>query len=152
MEVINDSYKMACTQVVELLRYIPEQQLNKIPHEVIEYYKSNIQANYSFKINPAISISKQNFSRQAIIILVALSKKYLFNEQENQILENVLKNNRDILEKQKRELYNPDNIFNNDRNNIKKEEIVDTQIILYKENVFTKIFKFIRKIIKKRKK
>lgn len=148
MELINDSYKKACTQIVELFRYIPEQQLNKIPHEVIKYYKSNIDENYSFKINPLISISDQKFSREAIIILITLSKKYFLNEQENQILDNALKNNRDILEKQKRELYNPDNIFNNNISNIEKEKI-DTNIILYKENIFTKIFKFIRKLIKK---
>ena len=95
-----------------------------------------------------ISISDQKLSREAIIILITLSKKYFLNEQENQIIDNALKNNRDILEKQKRELYNPDNIFNNNISNINKEKI-DTNIVLYKENIFTKIFKFIRKLIKK---
>ncbi len=147
--MITSSYKIACSQVVKTLEYMPEWQLIKIPHAVVEYYKRNMDKEYSFEINTKFPLSKQQYSKEAAIILTAISKKYLLDENENKKIDEVLKENSIKLENQKRELYNPDEIFKKNAKDTLKSENIDTQMIEYKESIFTKIVKFFKNMFRK---
>ncbi len=149
METITNSYKTACSQVVKTLEYMPKWQLSKIPHAVVEYYKNNMDKEYYFEIDTRFTLSDQQYSKDAIIILTAISKRYLFDENENKKIDEVLKENSIKFENQKRELYNLDEIFSKNIENTIKLENIDTQMTVYKESIFMKIFKFLKNMFKK---
>ncbi len=150
MEAITSSYKIACSQVVKTLEYMPESQLNKIPQTVVEYYKKNMDKEYPFEIDTNSTLSEQQYSKDAAIILTAIYKRYLFDENENKKIDAVLKENSIKLEKQKKELYKTDEIFGKKKGKKLKIENIDTQMTVYKESIFTKVAKSFKNIFWKK--
>lgn len=110
--MISDRYRKAYTEVLEILSNFPSSEYFKIPAEKIEFYKKNRDKNYSYKINTNADLSKQNISIEANAILVSLFRDYFATEKEKQALEKILKENQRQLEEEKRNKYNPDDIFN----------------------------------------
>jgi len=104
-------YKRAYTEVIEIIKYFPNEEYAKIPLEKINYYKENMDKDYNFQINPNIELEKQNISREANAILVTLVNDYFATDRQKEILNNLLKQNQQILEELKQEKYNPSNLF-----------------------------------------
>ncbi len=103
------AYKRAYTEVIEIIKYFPNEEYAKIPLEKINYYKENMDKDYNFKINPNIELEKQNISREANAILVTLFNDYFATDRQKEILNNLLKQNQQILEELKQEKYNMEN-------------------------------------------
>lgn len=87
------AYKRAYTEVIEIIKYFPNEEYAKIPLEKINYYKENMDKDYNFKINPNIELEKQNISREANAILVTLFNDYFATDRQKEILNNLLKQN-----------------------------------------------------------
>ena len=56
------AYKKAYTEVIEIIKYFPNEEYAKIPLEKINYYKENMDKNYNFKINPLLLLSYFNLT------------------------------------------------------------------------------------------
>lgn len=95
---MNDSFAIACTEVTIFLEQISRDKRNKIPDNVILYYKENMDTNYKFEIDKNKSILEQNFSKKAATIIIAIYKKYLANEEEIFELKEHLRMNTNIIE------------------------------------------------------
>lgn len=80
------AYKRAYTEVIEIIKYFPNEEYAKIPLEKINYYKENMDKDYNFKINPNIELEKQNISREANAILVTLFNDYFATDRQKEIL------------------------------------------------------------------
>ena len=148
------AYKRAYTEVIEIIKYFPNEEYAKIPLEKINYYKENMDKDYNFKINPNIELEKQNISREANAILVTLFKDYFATDRQKEILNNLLKQNQQILEEQKQEKYNPSNLFmqskTQQQNTVTiQENNSENSLVEIKENFFTKFINFIKNIFKR---
>ena len=66
---------------------------------------------YEFTINPVIDLSEQNISKEANAIIVALFQDYFATEEQKEKIKEILKLNEKKVEQEKRDLYNPDDIF-----------------------------------------
>ena len=148
------AYKRAYTEVIEIIKYFPNEEYAKIPLEKINYYKENMDKDYNFKINPNIELEKQNISREANAILVTLFKDYFATDRQKEILNNLLKQNQQILEELKQEKYNPSNLFmqskTQQQNTVTiQEDNSENSLIGIKENFFTKFINFIKNIFKR---
>lgn len=149
---MNDIYKKAYTEVLEILKYFPYAEYSKIPTEKIDFYKENMDSSYSFIINPNIDLEKQYISKEANAILVSLFNDYYANDKQKEILKNLLNKNQQRIEKDRYEKYNPDEIF-------KSNEIIEIDdiqenngeksLIKYKENFFIRFINFIKNIFKR---
>lgn len=139
--MINIAYAKAYTEVLEIIKYFPKEEYAKIPVEKIEFYKNNMDKNYNFKINPEIDLSEQSISPEANAIMINLFTDYYATEEQKVKIKNILDSNQQKEEQEKRERYNPDNIFKN-RNS---ENIIQNEVALveYKESIFKR---FINKI------
>lgn len=148
------AYKRAYTEVIEIIKYFPNEEYAKIPLEKINYYKENMDKDYNFKINPNIELEKQNISREANAILVTLFNDYFATDRQKEILNNLLKQNQQILEELKQEKYNPNNLFmqskTQQQNTVTiQENNSENSLIEIKENFFTKFINFIKNIFKR---
>ena len=123
--MVNSIYSKAYTEVLEMLKYLPENEYNKIPKEKIDFLKKNKDANCF-----ASDLQKEKLN----IIL---------NQNENKYQE------------QLREKYNTDNIFKNRKNtniiNLKIESN-NLPVEVKKNNFFEKFVIYIKKIIKRMRK
>ena len=141
----SSNYAKAYKEVLEIIKYFPPEELAKIPNEKIEFYKANMDNTYEFTINPVIDLSEQNISKEANAIIVALFQDYFATEEQKEIINEILKLNEKKVEQEKRDLYNPADLFKS-RKNIKDMEQTDVQetaLVEYKENFFMKFKNFI---------
>lgn len=148
------AYKRAYTEVIEIIKYFPNEEYARIPLEKINYYKENMDKDYNFQINPNIELEKQNISREANAILVTLFNDYFATDRQKEILNNLLKQNQQILEELKQEKYNPNNLFmqskTQQQNTVTiQENNSENSLIEIKENFFTKFTNFIKNIFKR---
>ena len=104
-------YSKAFVEVLEILKYIPEEEYKRIPEDKIKFFKDNMDKEYNFKIDPKIELSKQNISREANAIIVTLFRDYFATEKQKEKLENILRVNEEKLEQEKHQKYDPDKIF-----------------------------------------
>ena len=80
--MINHIYARAYTEVLEILKYFPEDEYKKIPAEKINFYKNHMDKNYEFTINPKIDLGSQNISKEANAIIVSLFRDYYATEEQ----------------------------------------------------------------------
>lgn len=151
--MINSTYAKAYTEVLEIIKYFPEEEYAKIPAEKIKFYKDNMDKEYNFTINPEIDLAKQNISPEANAIIVNIFKDYFATEEEKVKIKEILDLNQKKEEQEKREKYNPDDIFKKVNNNVETTNIelsknnANTALIEYKESFFTRLKNFIFKIL-----
>lgn len=145
--MINSKYAKAYKEVLEIIKYFPEDELNKIPQEKIDYYKENMDKEYKFEINPKIDLSEQNISKEACAIIVTLFRDYFATKEQKKKLEEIIKLNKIKLEKEKKNKYNPDDLFKSNNNENINQNNKETVLVAYKESFFTKFKKFVFRIL-----
>lgn len=160
---MTSTYAKAYTEVLEIIKYLSEEEYAKIPVEKINFYKNNNDKSYIYKFNPKEDLSKQNISKEANAILISLFRDYYATESQKRILNSLLNQNQKKLEEIRREKYNPDELFKKQKSNISNEvnnEIENkiekgikeekSLIIIKEEKWYKKIFSFFRNILGKK--
>ncbi|MBP3464230.1 MAG: hypothetical protein J6K45_07135 [Clostridia bacterium] len=145
--MINSRYAKAYTEVLEIIKYFPKEEFAKIPEEKIEFYKNNMDKDYVFSINPELDLSVQNISPEANAIIVNLFTSYYATEEQKIKIKEILDLNQKKEEQEKREKYNPDDIFKKANNVETLGNNTYTALIEYKESFFTRFKNFIFKIL-----
>ena len=142
-------YGNAYKEVLEILKHIPIEDYNKIPKTKIELFKTNANNEYTFNYDPSKTLEEQNVSNITKGIIILLFRDYWATEVQREKIIRKQKNDRLILEEQKKSLYDIENIFK--KRNIcseteAKEEI--TEMVVYKANFITRVFNKIKKFLK----
>lgn len=149
------TYAMAYTEVLELLKYFPEDQLSRIPAEKIEFFKQNKDPNYNFEIKDTEDISKNNISRKTYAIIIALYNAYFLSENKKVTLKALLKQNDRIRERSNQQEYNFKNVikkYNAKIVNTQEDTSENMELIKVEEkNIFEKIMNKIKSLLHKLK-
>lgn len=90
---MNNNYSKAYTEVLEIIKYFPEEEYSRIPKEKIDFYKKNMDKNYNFKINPEIDLSNQDISAEANAIIINLFTDYFATENQKLKIKEILDSN-----------------------------------------------------------
>ena len=150
---MTNSYAKAYTEVLEILSHFSEEEYSKIPQEKINFYKSNMEKNYEYSIDPNIDLSKQHISKEANAILISIFRDYFANDRQRQTLNNLLNQNQEKHEKIKKEKYNSDNIFINNNRNVTIDNTENKQELALVEikdmKWYTKVWRFIKDFFRK---
>ena len=142
----------AYAEVLEILKHIPETDYNKIPPEIIENMQLNADKEYKYVVTHFDNFQEQQILKETETILAVLFRDYWATEEQRKKILEKEKYDFDILEKEKREKYNPDNIFKK----VNKEKLINSEIsanntemslIEYKESFFKRLKNFILKIL-----
>lgn len=148
--MINNKYAKAYVEVLEMLKYFPKEEYDKIPREKIKFYKENMDENYIFTINPEISLEQQNISLEANAIIINLFIDYFATEKQKNKIKEILELNQNKSENEKKEKYNPELLFKKQTQKesiqVKLDENINA-ITQYEEPFFTKFKNFIFKIL-----
>lgn len=148
--VTETDYKKAFKEVLTILEFIPKEDYEKIPDEIINTLKSFQDIDFNYELDFSKDFQNQDISETAQAILANFYRDYWADEKErNQILiEEELERNHE--EELKRIQYNPENVFK--KNNIKEEikcENIETSsslTVIKKGSFFSKIIKKILSI------
>ena len=149
----NIDYKKSCTEVITILNNMPIEAFKKIPKELINAFEENKADDYIFFMDYSKDLKDQEISPFTLAILNNLYRDYWATEaQRKKILEKE-KYDLNILEEEKRKLYNPNDIFKKVNKNpeITNIEIPETNntttLIEYEESFFSRFKNFILKIL-----
>ena len=138
-------YNKRLVEVDEILNYLSEEDYEKIPKDIIEVIKENKDTEYTWKYDTSKSLKEQDVSRDTIAFLAYLNMEYLLNEQQKNLMQKIHEENEKKLELEKSEKYNPDDLFKNSQKFVEKEVNTEPkEMVVYKENIFLKIFRKIK--------
>ena len=142
----------ACYEVLEILKYIKEDDLEKIPQEEIQILKKNANYNHSFYYNPGKSIKEQEVSKLSKGIIAQYFCKYIATEKVKEKIKLKQEYDLQIIESEKRKTYDYNNIFKEKQNVAEKdnEKINNVLPIEYKKEkwyvkIFNKILNFFKR-------
>lgn len=141
-------YSNAYTEVYTILKYLDEEELNKIPKEVYEAIEVNRNIEYFFELNDELDLKKQVMLPETKAILFNLFRDYLSTPEQKEIIIKMQRKDRIKLEEKKKQEYGEINILKTKvqaKNNIKDLH----PVIKHKENIFNKILNFIKKFFTK---
>lgn len=135
--MITNEFAEAATEITEILSYLPNEYIQKIPKKLRDFFEKVKSNNYISKINPYKPLEKQDIKPKTKTLLVILYRNYWCDEEEKERIDRLLIENDRKYEKELREKYNPDNLFKN--RNHKTDTVNDTlDMIEYKESFLTK--------------
>ena len=142
--MVNSVYAKSYTEVLTLLKCLSKEEYSKIPKEEIDFLEENCDKLYKFKLDKSKKLTEQNVSRETNAVLVVLFQKYFASEEQKDKLKTILMQNYENDEEKKRELYSNKEIFQS-----KNEQLKETQMIEYREDIITRLINYIKKFWKR---
>lgn len=132
-----------------IISMMPIEMKSKISNSFINFIEKNKSNNYVSNINPNIPLKEQNIRKETKEMMGIIYRDYLCNEEERINLLQEEKRELTKLEAEKREIYNPDNIFkkNNLKENNKENDIKnEVAVVEYKKSIIRKLITKIKKL------
>ena len=147
--MLTKEYAMAYKEVIEILKYVPDEDVKKIPEEKLKFYKNNMDYEYNYTLDMTKKFEEQKMSDITKAILANIFKAYWATPYQKERIEAKEKYDLEKLEEEKRKKYNPDNIFERQKeekvfestnlpNQIKKEPFCN-KLISFIKGLFNKV-------------
>ena len=148
---MEDNYPKAYKEVIEILKYVPQESVNKIPQTMIDTFKAKMDKDYDFKIDLNKSFEEQDLLDETKAIFANIFRDYWATPYQKERIVAKEKYDRQKAEEEKRNLYNADNIFkkkeiNVEDENNKQELNNNLPIEVKKEKFYEKIISFFKKL------
>ena len=148
--MITNEFAEASAEVNEILGYLPTEYVEKVPAKLREFFNKVKKADYVSKIDPYKQLDEQELKPKTKTLLTVIYRNYWCNEEERAELDKILIENDKKYEEELRERYNPDNIFKKKEIMEQKNETIQENLpVVVKQNVFTKVWNFIKGLIKR---
>lgn len=147
---VSDEYKIATTEVLSILEYLPQSEVDKIPNKFKEFLKENSLSDYKPSFDYSLGLDKIELKHKTKLLLAMIYKNYLCSKEEQLEYDKILCQNEENHQKYLREKYNPDNLFKKmDAQEFSKLHTQKSQnaLIEYKQSFFAKFKNFIFKIL-----
>lgn len=151
--MIDIEYANAYSEVLEILKYIPIEDYDKIPKNRINLFKTYANKDYAFCYNTTKTLEEQNVSKIAKGIIAILFRDYWATEIQKEKI--IAKQNYDRMQiiEEKKEIYNYDNNFkNNNEKNIvdatcqeQKADLIEINKIKWYKKIWNSIINFFSK-------
>ena len=150
----DDNYAKAYAEVLHLLKGFDKKDVEKIPTELIEYFRNNAKNEYKCDFDYTKNIDDLDLRDETYGIISMICYKYWCDteEEKEQYLRKLKENEKAYKGYIKNNAFGTDNLFNNSNNsfvsyeiNREKEEALITQ---KKEKWYERIITFFKSIIK----
>lgn len=142
---MKDNYTKAYKEVIEILKYVPQESVDKIPKDILDMFKANMDNTYEFKVDTTKKFEEQILLEETKAILANIFRDYWATPYQKERIEAKERQDRVKLEEEKRQKYNPDNIFKIKQYN-REEKETNTENknlpIEVKKSFFEKIVEF----------
>jgi len=147
--MLDINYKKACVEILSFIELLDEEQKNKIPGKLKDFFEDEKDNNYEKIIYKNIPIENQNLMEETFALIAFINLKYLCNdEDQKKRLIKIYEENEKNYQIKLYEKYNIDNIFTKKQKNIIEKETNQIQLIEYKESIFKKILNKIKEFFK----
>ncbi|MBE5805176.1 MAG: hypothetical protein E7313_00380 [Clostridiales bacterium] len=145
---MENKYPKAYKEVVEILKYVPKESVDKIPQKMIETFNAKMDNTHNFSIDINKSFEEQELLEETKAILANIFRDYWATPYQKERIQTKERYDRQKLEEEKRANYNSDIFKNNYKTENKKDELSNNNlpIEVKKEKFYEKIINFFKKI------
>lgn len=146
---MEDNYPKAYKEVIEILKYLPQESVNKIPKDMLEMFETKMDKEYFFTVDIDKTFEEQTLMNETESILAIIFRDYWATQYQKERILAKENYDRQKTEEGKAKKYNPNDIFNNSVKKIqedKQEEISNLPIEIKKEKFYEKLINFIKKM------
>lgn len=150
---MDDKFPKAYYEVLEILKYMPNESVNKIPKTLLETFEMNKDVNHTFKVDVNKDFEGQDLLEETKDIFANIFRDFWATPYQKERIIAKQNYDRQVLEEEKRQKYNPDDLF---KKNVKNEEkIGDEEInnnlnnnlpVEYKESFYQKVIGFFKRL------
>ena len=148
-------YKSAMGEVIEYLKYVPQEEKDRISPKFMEYLNENAIINENTQKDYSKPMYEIDFSPEAKNILMFIAYKYCAQyEEEKQKLMQILDANEEKYQEELKEKYNPDNMFKTEEKDLDEEELTTKDLITEQDakksrSIIYRITRFFRNLFKR---
>ena len=152
--VVTKEYKVAITEVLYILNYLPNSLTSNIPTNFLNFLNKNSIPNYNPNFDLTKGLDNVKLKNKTKILLAIIYREYICSEQERLAYDKILTKNEDEYQIKLKEKYNTNNIFKETKNEQNIDDTTTTnnnnnKLVVYKQSYFTRIKAFIKKIFDK---
>jgi len=147
--MITKEFSEACTEINEILKFLDESEVQKIPYDVRKKFDEFQSKEYIWHINSNKRLDEQELKKETKDILVDLYVKYWCTDEDRKEVNEILKDNYEKKHSEYRQKYNPDDIFKTKNKSKNYNQVQNTEIVQYKESLFKRIINKFNKLFKK---
>ena len=147
---VKENYPKAYTEVLEILKYMPTDDVNKIAKELIETFKNKKDNNYTFTIDEDQDFSKLKILNETEAIMVNIFRDYWASPEQYAKIRTKQQYDMQIMEEEKKKKYNVDNIFKDRKERNIEYTNNNVQMIEYKESILKRIIIKIKNLFTKK--
>lgn len=87
--MITKEFRKACVEILEILKYVPEEEYNKIPKDLISFFEEEKLEEYRFEVNISKALIDQNMLEKTRDILTILCRDYWSTKEQKEELEEI---------------------------------------------------------------
>lgn len=120
---IKPEQAFAYAEILEILDYMEEEYVNKIPQKLMNVIKENASDTYERHLDANVPLEEQEISEKTTAILAMLMLNYWCEspEQKQELTDMFNENERKYQEELQRK-YDPNNIFNNNPKSVEEQK------------------------------
>lgn len=147
------------SEVYGILKALGDKYINKLPKTVLKVITESKEENYNPEYSMSIPLKEQDINRKSLAMIALLHYNYWCETEEDRAkLKNILETNEEKHQKEIKEKYSNDKIFNRATTKIKEKTISEkvdrfvevsnqstANIVEYKQSFFNKIIDKIKK-------
>lgn len=150
-----DNYPKAYKEVIEILKYVPQESVEKIPDEMINMFKTKMDKNWNFIVDINKPFEEQELLEETKAIFANIFRDYWATPYQKERIEAQEKYELEKIEEEKRKIYNPDDVFK--KNKVQKDEeslennVQNLPVEVKKEKFFERLVNFIKIFLRRGK-
>lgn len=148
----NETYAEAVTEILAILEHTEQEDVDKIPQKFMNFLTENSSKTYNPTFDWSKPINELNLKPKTEALLGLIYLRYWADEEGKQKFNKKIKKNELIYQKELREKYNPDKMFESSELKFEKQEINQEDVYLQgleKETLFQKIVSKIKNLFVK---
>ena len=140
----------AAVEFNSILEYTSEDLKNKIPKKFLDFLQSIQSKTYKFEYDKTKKLDEQKLKPKTRGLIALVYQDYICNEAEKE--EYIQKSQKIIqqIEENKREKYNPNDIFKDKKIENDRDTTNTVEIVEYKESIIKRIIRKIKNIFTKK--
>ena len=147
-----EEFRNSCKEVLEILKFVNEKDLEKIPKFEIEILKKNENKNHKFTYNPNLTLNEQNVLKLTKAIIVRYFEKYTATDKQKQIIMDKRNYDNNVIEQRKSAEYGQFDLFKNYSEDINSLGENNKLVPINNEKWYKRLWDKIKKILWRNKK
>lgn len=145
---MENNYPKAYKEVIEILKYVPKESVDKIPQTMLDTFNAKMDNTYNFSIDINKSFEEQELLEETKAILANIFRDYWATPYQKERIQAKERYDWQKIEEEKKNNYNHDIFKKNNKIDNKENESIENNlpIEVKKEHFYNKIINFFKKI------